>query len=122
MPEGYNRVSPYLVTADPAGVLRFFEKAFDGEPLRRHEGGGRIVHAEIRVGDSVIMLGDSGDGSTTPCHIHVYVPDVDAAYRRALEAGGKSVAAPAKKGDADKRGGVTDPTGTVTVWMGTQVE
>jgi PhnB protein len=56
-----------------------------------------------------------------PAHVHIYVADVDAIYRRALAAGAKSIAEPAKKDDADKRGGVQDPGGT-TWWLATQVE
>lgn len=122
-PRGYNVLSPYLLTAKPDRVLAFFEKVFP-EVRRRHvmsDEDGRVMHAELKIGDSVLMLGDPGDGSTEHCHIHLYVPDASAAYRRALKAGAKSVRKPVQKGDADKRGGFTDPTGTVTVWVGTHV-
>lgn len=122
-PEGYSSVSPYLITADPVGVIEFLKATFGAEDLRRHDApDGRIMHVEVRVGDSVIMMGSSGDGSTEHCHIHIYVPDVDSTYARAVVAGGKPVQAPVQKGDADKRGGVTDPVGAATWWIGTQIE
>jgi uncharacterized glyoxalase superfamily protein PhnB len=68
------------------------------------------------------MLADGGEGwPPIASHVHVYVPDVDATYRRALQAGAKSVQEPVKKDDADRRGGVKDPGGT-TWWIATKVE
>jgi uncharacterized glyoxalase superfamily protein PhnB len=82
---------------------------------------GSVMHAEIRIGDSVVMLGEAGgQWPAIPTFLHVYVDDVDAVYRRALDAGGVSVQAPAQKGDQDKRGGVQDPGGN-TWWIATQV-
>ena len=80
------------------------------------------MHAEVRIDDTVVMLGDGADGwPPVPSHVHVYVPDVDATYTRALEAGATSVQAPVKKQDADKRGGVKDAGGT-TWWIATKVD
>lgn len=122
-PEGYNDVAPYLVVPQPQRIIDFLVAVFDAVPLRRHEAeGGRLAHAEVRVGDSVVMLGDAGDGTSVPCHVHVYVADVDAVFARAVAAGGQVVQAPVKKDDPDKRGGVTDPSGAVTWWIGTQLE
>lgn len=82
----------------------------------------RVMHAEIRIDDSVVMLADPGPGwPAVAAFVHVYVPDVDATYRRALEAGATSVQAPVKKEDEDKRGGVKDAGGT-TWWIATKVE
>jgi PhnB protein len=122
-PKGYNSVSPYFVVANPQSLIDFMQVAFGAVPLRRHETpDGRIAHAEVRIDDTVLMLGDAGDGSSTECNVHIYVEDVDATFARAIAVGGKSVQAPVKKGDSDKRGGIADPTGTVTFWIGTQVE
>lgn len=121
-PSGYNTVSPYLILPNPESLIQFLKSTFDAIPLRTHQStDGRIAHAEVRIGDSVVMMGDSGDGSFTPCHVHVYVEDVEATYKKALAAGGISVQAPVQKADSDKRGGVTDPTGVVTWWIGTQM-
>jgi uncharacterized glyoxalase superfamily protein PhnB len=121
-PEGYNTASPYLVVKDAAATMAFLKAVFDAEPLRvikRDDGG--LRHAEARVGDSVVMFADAVEGwPAMAAHVHVYVADVDATYQKALAAGGKSVAEPAQKDDADKRGGVEDPGGT-TWWIATQV-
>ena len=83
---------------------------------------GGILHAEVRIDDTVVMIGEGGaDLPPMSAHIHVYVPDVDAAYERALAAGASSVQAPVQKDDDDKRGGVHDVDG-VTWWIATKVD
>ena len=122
-PRGYPSVSPYLVVERAKETIAFLEKVFDATPLRRYDApDGSIMHAELRIDDSVVMIGHAGPSwPAVPMHIHIYVADVDAAYRRALEAGGVSVQEPkANAGDPDRRGGVKDPGGN-TWWMGTQV-
>lgn len=91
--------------------------------LRRFpESGDQIIHAEIRIDDTVLMIADGNEGwPPVPSHVHVYVPDVDATYRRALAAGATSVQEPVKKDDADKRGGVMDAGGT-TWWIAAKVD
>jgi uncharacterized glyoxalase superfamily protein PhnB len=80
------------------------------------------MHAEVQIDDTVIMMGDSAEGwPPVPSHVHVYVPDVDATYQRALDAGATSMQEPVQKGDLDKRGGNKDPIGT-TWWIATKVE
>ena len=82
---------------------------------------GRLRHAEVRIDDTVLMLADAVEGwEAVPTHVHIYVPDVDATYQRALQAGAVSVQPPVQKDDEDKRGGFTDAGGT-TWWVGTQV-
>ena len=80
------------------------------------------MHAEVRLDDTVIMLGDCVEGvwPAVGAHVHVYVPDVDATYAKALKCGAVSVQAPVKKEDEDKRGGFKDAGGT-TWWVGTKV-
>jgi PhnB protein len=122
-PEGYTSAAPYLVVANAAASIEFLKAAFDAVALRRFEGpNGAIMHAEVRIDDTVVMLSDGSDGwPSIQAHVHIYVPDVDLAYERALAAGAVSVMPPAKKDDADKRGGVKDPGGT-TWWIATQME
>jgi uncharacterized glyoxalase superfamily protein PhnB len=119
-PSGYNSASPYLVTADAEGTLDFLEAVFDGRRLRRHDHpDGKVMHAEIQIDDTVIMIGGAQAGwPAVPMHVHVYVPNVDETYRRALAHGGTPVQEPVRKGDEDKRGGVKDPGGT-TWWIAT---
>jgi uncharacterized glyoxalase superfamily protein PhnB len=121
-PEGYPTVSPYLIVNGAARTIQFMQDVFDAVELRRFpDGEGRLMHAEVPLDDSVIMLGDAApEWPAMTAHVHVYVRDVDATYRRALEAGGTSVQEPIKKADEDKRGGVKDPGGT-TFWIATRV-
>lgn len=117
-PRNYPTASPYLLVADAEACLRFLDAVFDAEPLRAiRDGDGAIRHAEARVEDSVVMIGQMPGGPGA--HVHVYVRDVDAVYARALEAGATAVQAPQRKDDADRRGGVTDANGT-TWWIATQ--
>lgn len=122
-PENYNSVSPYLVVEGADKTINFLKAVFGATELRRHSStDGRIMHAEVRIDDSVVMIADGGDGwPSIPAHVHVYVKDVDAIYKLALEAGATSIQEPIKKEDEDKRGGVKDSGGT-SWWIGTKVE
>ena len=121
-PEGYNAVSPYLIVTDASRTIAFLERVLGGTVLRRFDDpDGRIVHAEVRIDDSVVMVADATDDwPATGAQVHVYVPDVDATYRAALEAGAMGVQEPVQRQDEDKRGGVKDPGGT-TWWIATRV-
>jgi uncharacterized glyoxalase superfamily protein PhnB len=120
-PQGYTSVSPYLIVDGAAGTIEFLTRVFDALELRRFpDAAGRVRHAEVRIDDTVIMLADGiEDWPPVPASVHVYVRDVDATYRRALEAGATSVQEPVKKEDEDKRGGVKDAGGT-TWWIATK--
>ena len=122
-PEKYTSAAPYLIVDGAARTIAFLERVFGAERLRRFDApNGKVVHAEVRLDDTVIMLSDGAPNwPPIPSHVHVYVKDVDATYRRALDAGATSVQEPVKKEDADKRGGVKDAGGT-TWWIATQGE
>lgn len=118
-PEGYPAVSPYLIVEDAQAVLDFAARVLGAEPLRviRRDGGG-IVHAECRIEDSVLMVGEMpGGGPVT--HLHVYLADPDAAFARALAQGGTEVEPMSDKEDGDRRGGVRGP-GDVVWWLARQ--
>ena len=121
-PEGYTSVAPYLIVDGAARTIAFLRAAFGAAEIRRFAApDGGIMHAEVRLDDTIVMLGDAGPGyPSVPAHVHVYVPDVDATYRRAIEAGATSVRPPERQGDDDRRGGVKDAGGT-TWWIGTRV-
>jgi PhnB protein len=121
-PVGYNSVSPYLIVNGAGSTIDFLVRVFGAVELRRHATpSGPIMHAEVRLDDTVIMLADGTEGwPPMASHVHVYVHDVDAMYARALDAGAVSVQAPVKKEDDDKRGGVKDAGGT-TWWIATKV-
>jgi uncharacterized glyoxalase superfamily protein PhnB len=122
-PTGYPTVAPYLIVAGASATIDFLKHVFGATELRRFaDPSGRVMHAEVRLDDTVVMLGDGGEGwPPQPAHVHVYVPDVDATYKRALAVGASSVQEPVKKQDEDKRGGVRDAGGT-TWWIATRVE
>jgi len=122
-PQGYNSASAYLCVDGASRTIDFLVRVFAGVELHRIPGaGGKVLHGEVRVDDTVVMLTDGAPGfPPIAAHVHVYVPDVDATYRRALQAGATSVQEPVKKDDPDKRGGVKDAGGT-TWWIATKVE
>jgi PhnB protein len=121
-PQGYPSVSAYVVADGAQGVIGFLIEAFGARQRRYDAPDGSIMHAEVLIDDTVVMVADSGgDNPAFPVWLHVYVPDVDATYRRALEAGGLPVEEPKQtEGDPDRRGGVKDPAGN-TWWIATQV-
>jgi PhnB protein len=122
-PDGYTTISPYLIVDGAGATIDFLRAVFGATEIRRFpHATGKIMHAEVRVDDTVVMIADGADGwPPVPSHVHVYVPDVDATYRRALESGATSIQEPVKKQDADKRGGVRDAGGT-TWWIATKTE
>jgi PhnB protein len=125
-PQNYNSVSPFLIVEGAEATLQFLVNALDAEELSRFPGkSGQLMFAEVRIDDTVVMLADaSEDRPAIPAHVHIYVPDVDATYQRALAAGATSVQKPQEppqgSEDDSKRGGVKDGGGT-TWWIATQV-
>jgi PhnB protein len=122
-PDGYHSITPYLVVDGAADVIEFLKQAFDARELMRFAApAGRIGHAELRIGDSVVMLGDAhGEHRPMQAMLHVYVDDADATYQRALSAGATSVQAPTNQFYGDRSGGVKDPCGNLW-WIATRVE
>jgi PhnB protein len=121
-PEGYASVSVYIVAEGAQAVIDFLVNTFDARPTRRYDNpDGTIMHAEVMIDDTVVMIADgSQEFPPFPVWMHVYVPDVDATYQRALAAGGVSVQEPEKKDDPDRRAGVKDPAGN-TWFVATQI-
>lgn len=114
VPEGYNTVTPWIVTKDTAGLLAFITEAFDAEELGRVVvDGGAIGHAEARIGDSIVMMFDSPFPVETPGLLRLYVADADAVVERAVKAGATVVTVPTELLWGDKVGRVRDPLGNV---------
>ena len=113
IPAGMHSVTPFLHPQGAPRLIEFMERAFGGVVASRHEGAdGTVHHAAVRIGDSIVEMGEAhGEYQPSPVALHLYVPDVDAVYRQALEAGAVSIAAPSDAPYGDRAAGVTDPFG-----------
>jgi PhnB protein len=121
IPEGYHTATPYLVVNDAAKAIDYYKQAFGANEIMRMQGpNGKIGHAELRIGDSVVMLSDEMPGgdvrspqSLGGCtgSVFLYVTDVDSVYNRAISAGGKSTMPVADQFWGDRFGKLTDPFG-----------
>jgi len=121
IPEGHHTVTPFLVLRDSGKFLDFAAKALGATVVARHDTpSGDVMHAEIRIGDSIIMIGGAQDKVTNGM-LHLYVPDTDASYHRAVQAGAKSLREPADQFYGDRSAGVEDAWGN-TWWFATHVE
>jgi len=122
-PAGYNSVSPYFIVNGAQRFIDLMKKIFDVNELRRYDmPDGTIMHAEIQIDDSVIMLGDSSDKyPPVPIVIHVYVSDADKTFAKAIEAGCEIIEKPKQQeNDPDRRGTFRDFAGNM--WsVGTQL-
>ena len=117
VPKGYTTLTTYLVAQDADGLIQFMTKAFGAEETFRSgpgsEGG---LHCEVRIGDSMLMVGGGGAGmkwrgTPMPSAFHIYVPHCDATYARALEAGAASIAEPADQDYGERTATVKDAAG-----------
>ncbi len=114
--EGFHTVTPYLMVHGAERLVDFLKHALDAEETYRSlTKDNRIKHAELRIGDSMIMLAEALD-TPRPCHIHLYVADPDAYHRQAIQAGGVSVMEPNDRPIGERLAGVADPSGNVW-WM-----
>ena len=125
IPDGYHSVTPYLAVEGGDELVEFVQKAFGAEvTLSMPTPDGKIGHAEVRIGDTIVMLADastSDQGRPMPGMIHLYVDDCDATYRRAIEAGATSLREPTDQFYGDRMAGVVDPVGDHW-WIATHVE
>lgn len=123
IPDGYRTITPYLIVSDGAGAIAFYAKAFGAAERMRHTmPDGRIGHAELTIGDSMVMLADEfpeqnarGPGALgfSPVGLHLFVADVDAVVARATGAGAAIVRPVADQFYGDRSGSVSDPFGHV---------
>jgi uncharacterized glyoxalase superfamily protein PhnB len=122
-PSNYNSVSPYLIVQGAQKMADFLKELFGAAILRRYDHpDGNVLHMEMRLDDSVIMIADSNEKYPPNTHLlHVYVPDVDATFEKALQLGCTSIQKPKEQeGDPDRRGMFQDFAGN-TWAVGTQV-
>ena len=108
----YPTLTPYLVVPDADAEIRFLQAAFDATESSCHRNpDGTVMHAEFRVGDSLVMLGQAGDTfKALSAALYLWVPDVDATYASALKAGATSESAPEDKPYGQRMAGVVDPS------------
>jgi PhnB protein len=121
IPKGFRSVTPYLTLNDTARALDFYKRAFGAEVVVRMDGpGGKVAHAEIKIGDSIIMLGDEmpGSGTRSPqslggttCGVMLYVENADAVFNKAVSAGAQVEAQLEDMFWGDRYGKLKDPFG-----------
>ena len=122
VPDGYHSLTPSLVLKDARKAIEFYKRAFGAEEVDVMAGpDGRVMHAELRFGDSMLMLGEENPAwpafksaetiGSSPASLHLYVPDADAAFKRAVDAGAKSEMPVEDAFWGDRYGKVRDPFG-----------
>jgi len=127
VPDGCTTVTPWLISRDTARLIDYLKEAFGAEEIARLAGGdgdgdGRIEHAEVRIGDSGVMMFDARpDWPPTPGVLRLYVPDADAVHRQAVAAGGTSVTEVTHLFFGDRVGRVRDPLGNLW-WIQARIE
>jgi PhnB protein len=112
IPKGYHSITPALTQADTARTIEFCKKAFGAKERMRMAGpGGKIMHAELEIGDSVIMLNDEMQEPAQPASLFLYVPDVDKTVAKAVKAGASVLMSPQDMFWGDRFGRIADPAG-----------
>lgn len=111
--EGFHTITPYLIVQEAAELIAFVKQAFGAEELLRGTGSAGGIHAEVRIGDSIVMIGRGGAwrGTPMPTAIHLYVKDADAVYKSALRAGATAMREPVDQPYGDREAGVKDLSG-----------
>ena len=111
IPDGFHTVTPYLLVTDVSGLIAFMKQAFDAKEIYRSQTPEGIVnHAQVQIGDSMVMMGQARDEwKPMPTMLYLYVEDVDTWYHRALQTGGTSVRELTDEAYGDRVGGVKDP-------------
>ena len=123
IPAGYHTVTPVLTIHGAAKLMGFLQQAFDAKEVYRLPGpDGAVIHAEMKIGDSMVMLGEATDEwKPMPATVALYVEDTDTWYKRALRAGGTSLREPADQFYGDRSAGVKDFAGNKW-WIHTHIE
>ncbi len=123
VPDGYHTLTPYYTVDDPAALIAFLANAFGAVEVHRTAlPDGSVMHAALRIGNSMVMLGGaSEEWKARTNFMHMYVPDIDAVYAQAIAAGATSVREPNDEFYGDRSAGVTDPAGNLW-WIATHIE
>jgi PhnB protein len=123
IPEGYGTVTPWIISPDTARLIDYVTEAFGAQEIDRVlNEDGSIGHAEVRIGDSIVMMFDAKPGwPPTPAFLRLYVEDADAVHRAAVAAGGTSITEVTHLFFGDRVGRVRDPLGNLW-WIQSRVE
>lgn len=123
IPDGFHTATVYLIVSDAAKQIEFLKQAFGATEIHRSTlPDGSVIHAEVKIGDSIVMIGGARDQWTPrPSAVYLYVEDVDAVFQKAVQAGGKSLGEPKDQFYGDRSGGVEDPNGNYW-WIATHIE
>jgi uncharacterized glyoxalase superfamily protein PhnB len=123
IPDGYTTVTPWLISRDTARLIDFVAEAFEATEISRLTSPeGRVEHAEVRIGDAIVMMFDAAPGwPPTPGFLRLYVEDADEVHHRAVAAGGTSVTEVTHLLFGDRVGRVRDPLGNIW-WIQARVE
>lgn len=112
--EGYHNVTAYLIVEEADELIEFVKQVFEATELSRSDSSGDFL-AEVRLGDTLLMIGSPWMKARMPAALYVYVKDVDATYQRAIRAGATSIEEPADRNYGDRRGTVADRFGNMWV-------
>ncbi len=122
IPKGFGTVTPFLLTHDAAGLIKFLKNAFGGEQTYIMKADGKVMHATVKIGNSVVMTSDAPEPyQPMPCQLYLYVEDVDSVYKKAIKAGATSMREPVTEFYGDRAAAVKDAWNNHW-WIATHVE
>ena len=123
IPEGFHSVTPFLIVDNAPKFLEFIKNAFGAEiTYDLRDDNGQVIHSTAKIGNSLIMIADTmGDMKQQTSMLYIYLDDVDAAYKKAIQAKAKSMDEPKDQFYGDRAGAVGDEWGNVW-WLGTHIE
>ncbi len=123
IPEGFHTATPFLIVQDADALVEFMKEGLSAEEVYclRRDDNGSVMHAQMKIGDSMIMVGGASGMPEMLGAVYLYLEDADAAYEKAVAAGGVSVMAPSDQFYGDRMGGIKDKFGN-TWWFATHIE
>ncbi|MBN8571725.1 MAG: VOC family protein [Ignavibacteria bacterium] len=122
IPKGYHTITPFLVVKDARRLIDFMQKAFDAEVMHVSENDGVVMHGEVKIGNSILMVAEENvNAPASPTGLYLYVTDTDTMYKKAIAAGGVSIMEPADQFYGDRNAGVKDFAGN-SWWIATHIE
>jgi PhnB protein len=123
IPDGFHTITSYFIINNGIRFINFLKEAFNAKEIHRTTTpAGRIMHAQLKIGDSFIMMGESTEEwKPMPCTIYMYISEVDVIYKQAIKAGAKTLREPVNEFYGDRICGVEDPLGNQW-WIASHIE